>query len=419
MNNKVWYPYSQMQLNQSRYKVVHAEKEYITLDNGKQLIDGVSSWWAAIHGYNHPELNEALSEQANKFAHIMLGGLTHKPAEDFAEKLVQITPKGLNHVFFSDSGSVAVEVGLKMAIQYWSNKGKKAKCKFVSLKKAYHGDTFKAMEVGDDSDYQNSYNHILNKGFYTSIPKGGFNCTKEELQEALLELESILKAHANEIAGFIVEPIMQGAGGFQIYSPEYLTEAKKMCSDFNVLFIADEVATGFGRTGKLFACEHAGITPDILILGKALTAGYIGHAATLSTDIVYAAFLGSTYEEAFMHGPTFMGNPLACAVGIKSYEIFEREDYLNKIKHIETQFKVAFSDYQHEEIYEIRILGCMVVIETKSEISVKGFKPYAIKKGLWLRPFGKYIYATPPYTISEKSLQSLILGLIEWFEMKK
>ena len=232
MNNKVWYPYSQMQLKESRYTVVHAENEYITLDNGQQLIDGVSSWWAAIHGYNHPELNEALSEQTNKFAHIMLGGLTHKPAEDFAEKLVQITPKGLNHVFFSDSGSVAVEVGLKMAIQYWSNKGKKAKCKFVSLKKAYHGDTFKAMEVGDDSDYQNSYNHILNKGFYTSIPKGGFNCTKEELQEALLELESILKAHPNEIAGFIVEPIMQGAGGFQIYSPEYLTEAKKMCSDF-------------------------------------------------------------------------------------------------------------------------------------------------------------------------------------------
>ena len=418
MNNKVWYPYSQMQLNESRYKVVHAEKEYITLDNGQQLIDGVSSWWAAIHGYNHPELNEALSNQANKFAHIMLGGLTHKPAEDFAEKLVQITPKGLNHVFFSDSGSVAVEVGLKMAIQYWSNKGEKAKCKFVSLKKAYHGDTFKAMEVGDDLDYQNSYNHILNKGFYTSIPKGGFNCTKEELQEALLELESILKAHANEIAGFIVEPIMQGAGGFQIYSPEYLTEAKKMCSDFNILFIADEVATGFGRTGKLFACEHAGITPDILILGKALTAGYIGHAATLSTDVVYDAFLGSTYEEAFMHGPTFMGNPLACAVGLKSYEIFEREDYLNKIKHIETQFKVAFSDYQHEEIYEIRICGCMLVIETIDEDCLNGFKAYAIEKGLWLRPFGKYIYATPPYIISKEGLELIISGLFEWFEKK-
>ena len=413
--NKVWYPYSQMLLNEPRFKVSYAKDEFITLEDGNVLIDGVSSWWAAIHGYNNTELNKALSEQASKFSHVMLGGLTHNPVEKFAEKLIDISPKDLNHVFFSDSGSVAVEVALKMAIQYWSNKGESAKCKFVSLKDAYHGDTFKAMEVGDDSDYKTSYKHVLSKGFYVSIPKGGFHSNEEELNDAVREFEYLLEINSDKIAAFIVEPIMQGAGGFQLYSPKYLNEVKKLCEKYNVLFIADEVATGFGRTGKLFACDYADISPDIMILGKALTAGYMGHAATLATTDVYDSFLGETYEEAFMHGPTFMGNPLACAVGLKSLEIFERENYLSKVKEIESVFKDSFEKFHHTDVVEVRIIGCMIVMETKSADCLKGFKKYAIKKGLWLRPIGKYVYATPPFIISKSSLTKIITGLKSWF----
>jgi len=413
--SKVWYPYSQHALNEARLKVVRAEKEFLMLENGAVLIDGVSSWWAAIHGYNNKELNQAIVKQANNFSHIMLGGLTHNPVEQFAEKIVDITPDGLNHVFFSDSGSVAVEVALKMAVQYWSNQGNLNKGKFVALKNAYHGDTFKCMEVGDDPDYKSSYDHILNKGFNTSIPEGGFNASDAEINKALNEFESILINHSNEIAAFIVEPIMQGAGGFKVYSPKYLLEAKKLCNAYNVLFIADEVATGFGRTGKLFACNYAEITPDIMVLGKALTGGYIGHAATIATSKVFKAFLGETYEEALMHGPTFMGNPLACAVGLKSLEIFIRENYLDKVLTIETEFKNAFSDFSHKNIVEIRILGCMVVIETKNSNCNKGFKPYAVENGLWLRPIGRFLYATPPYTISRDSLKQIITGIKGWF----
>lgn len=415
MSSKVWYPYSQIKLNEPRFKVIKAEKEFLTLEGGKVLIDGVSSWWAAIHGYNNEELNQAMTNQAAKFSHVMLGGLTHDPVEQFADKLVEITPEGLNHVFFSDSGSVAVEVGLKMATQFWSNQGKTQKSKFVALYNSYHGDTFKAMEVGDDSDYQSSYSHVLNKGFYTSIPEGGFDASEQQLNAALNEFETILKNHGEEIAAFIVEPLMQGAGGFKLYAPEYLSKAKALCEQYDVLFIADEVATGFGRTGKLFACNHAEITPDIMILGKALTAGYVGHAATIATSKIFDAFLGETYEEAFMHGPTFMGNPIACAVGLKSIEIFERENYLNKVGQIESTFKKAFKDFNHKNIKDIRILGCMVVIETLSTECVKGFKLYAIDKGLWLRPIGKFLYATPPFTISEDSLNKIIAGLKDWF----
>ena len=413
--SNVWYPYSQHQLNEPRLKVVGAEREFLTLEDGRVLIDGVSSWWAAIHGYNNDELNQAMSVQLEKFAHVMMGGITHKPVEQFAEKLVEITPEGLNHVFFSDSGSVAVEVALKMAVQFWSNKGNLEKVKFIALKNSYHGDTYKCMEVGDDPDYQSSYAHVLHKGFHTSIPQGGVNPSEEQLQSAVEELERILNSHHKNIAAFIVEPLMQGAGGFKLYSPRYLKEARRLCTKYNVLFVADEVATGFGRTGKLFACDHAKISPDIMILGKALTAGYVGHAATLASSTVFDAFLGETYEEALMHGPTFMGNPLACAVGLKSYEIFERENYLEKVSHIEQVFKGAFSEFYHQNIQEIRCLGCMAVIETKDANCLKGFKQYAIDQGLWLRPIGKYLYATPPYTISNTSLHQIIKGLKDWF----
>jgi len=411
----VWYPYSQMSLNEPRYKVVRAENEFIELDNGQVLIDGVSSWWAAIHGYNNKELNQVLTEQADKFSHVMLGGLTHDPVEKLADLLVEITPQGLNHVFFSDSGSVAVEVGLKMAIQYWSNQGNLTKKKIVSFHNAYHGDTFKTMEVGDDPDYQSSYAHVLNKGFYVDIPKGGYEASMEDVLPALNQLEELFSKKSEQIAAFIVEPLMQGAAGFQLYSPVYLAKAKSICEKYDVLFIADEVATGFGRTGKLFACNHANISPDIMILGKALTGGYLGHAATVASSKIYDGFLGDSYEQALMHGPTFMGNPLACAVSLKSYEIFKKEDYLNKVEQINRYFRTTFKDFDHTDIKEIRYLGCMVVIETHHADCLKGFKLHAIKNNVWLRPIGKYIYTTPPYIISKDSLEKLVLTIKSWF----
>ncbi len=417
MKNSVWYPYQQMQLNSTKYKVIHAEKEFLYLDDKTKLIDGISSWWASIHGYNHPELNKALINQVEKFSHIMLGGLTHDPVQQLAEKLIEITPKDLKHVFFSDSGSVAVEVALKMAIQYWSNLNKKEKNKFISLKDAYHGDTFKTMEVGDDSDYQNSFNHILNKGYYVSTPKDEMKASDSSIQLALNELEDLLKIQHNNIAAFIVEPIIQGAAGFQLYSPIYLEKAFKLCKKYRVLFICDEVATGFGRTGKLFASEHAEISPDIMVIGKALTAGYLGHAATLASTEIFNAFLGNEYDKAFMHGPTFMGNPLACAVALKGIEIFENENYIEKISNIEKIFIEKLSILKHKNIKKIRVLGGMAVIEVNDSKALDGVQEFAYKNGVWLRPFGNFLYSTPPYIINHSSLNTIISTIINWFEV--
>lgn len=409
-NNQVWYPYRQMQHDFAEYEVVHAEKEFIFLKDGNRLIDGVSSWWAAIHGYNHPELNKVINEQVSKFSHIMLGGFTHQPVKQLASKLVEITPEGLNHIFFSDSGSVGVEVALKMAVQFWANKGQSIKNKFISLKGAYHGDTFKTMEVGDDSDYNQSFANVLNKGFYVSPPYNSNDTNK-----SIHELECILSNNSEKIAAFICEPILQGAAGFKVYGAEFLKIAYKLCKQYNVLFIADEVATGFGRTGKLFACEHARITPDIMVLGKGLTGGYIGHAATIVTSEVFNAFLGDNYETAFMHGPTFMGNPLACAVALKSIEIFDRDDYLLKIKQIEKIFIANFENFKDFRIKEIRILGGFIALEFIDNKVLEGFQSYAIENGVWLRPFGNCLYIAPSYIIEENSLIKLVYVIKEWF----
>ena len=326
----LWYPYTQMQNADSFPIVKGANGVTLFLESGATLIDAISSWWVAIHGYNHPTLNKALLQQAEKFSHVMLGGLTHSPAIDLAEKLVHITPHGLNHAFFSDSGSVAVEVALKMAFQFWINGGNHEKNKILSLKNAYHGDTFKAMEVSDDSDFNATFSRHLTRGYTLPTPNGGFYADEETLIDDIRYLENILEKESGGIAAFILEPIVQCAGGFKMYSPEYLKAARQLCDQYKVLLIFDEVATGFGRTGKRFAAEHAGVTPDVLILGKALTGGYLGHAATLSNSIVFESFLGDDYRKAFMHGPTYMGNPLACAIALQSIELFEQENYLKK-----------------------------------------------------------------------------------------
>ncbi|MCD8742522.1 adenosylmethionine--8-amino-7-oxononanoate transaminase [Mucilaginibacter roseus] len=412
----LWYPYTQMKHANRLPKMVAGHGVMMELEDGRKLIDGISSWWSVIHGYNHPVLNTALAEQAGKFAHVMLGGLTHEPALQLAEALVRITPAGLNHVFFSDSGSIGVEVALKTAIQYWKNLGYQGKTKIVSLKNGYHGDTFKAMEVSDDSDFSHAFADVLHRDFIVEIPEGGFDAPADLVQPAIDQLEHLLISNSENIAAFIVEPIVQCAGGFHIYSPLYLRAARELCNKYNVLLIFDEVATGFGRTGKLFAAEHAGVTPDIMVVGKALTAGYMGHAATLSTDAVYHSFLGESYEKALMHGPTFMANALTCTVALKSIELFEQEDYLSKIKQINTIINQEFDTINSPFIADKRSIGAIGVIEFKDAAMLNGFKAFAMDKGVWLRPIGNVLYLMPPYIIQADELKSIINVMQKWVD---
>lgn len=399
--------------------MVSGEGVIMHLEDGRSLIDGISSWWAVIHGYNHPALNAALLTQANKFAHVMLGGMTHNPALDLAAKLVSITPEGLNHVFFSDSGSIGVEVALKMSIQYWKNIGYQGKSKIISLRNGYHGDTFKAMEVSDDSDFTRAFSDVLKRGFILDIPEGGFDAGATVVKQAADELEALLQQEHQHIAAFIVEPIVQCAGGFNIYSPLYLQLARELCTKYNVLLVFDEVATGFGRTGKMFAAEHAGITPDIMILGKALTAGYMGHAATLATSAVFDSFLGDNYEKALMHGPTFMANPLACAVALQSISIIEEEHYLQKIEKIQSIIREQFDTLTSPAIVAKRSIGAIGALEMKDAPCLSGFKEFSQQHGVWLRPIGNVLYLMPPYIISEKELLTILQVMKEWIQQIK
>lgn len=415
----LWYPYTQMKQVGELPKMKSGEGVIMHLEDGRALIDGISSWWAVIHGYNHPALNTALVAQVNKFAHVMLGGMTHNPALELAAKLVNITPEGLNHVFFSDSGSIGVEVALKMAIQYWKNIGYNGKSKIISLRNGYHGDTFKAMEVSDDSDFTRAFADVLHRGFILDIPEGGFDADTATVERAAAKLEELLQREHAYIAAFIVEPIVQCAGGFNIYSPLYLKIARELCSKYNVLFIFDEVATGFGRTGKLFAAEHTGVTPDIMILGKAMTAGYMGHAATLATTEVFNSFLGENYEKALMHGPTFMANPLACAVALESIAIIEKENYLQKVEKIQAIIRREFDAFTSPAIIAKRTIGAIGALEMKDAACLAGFKPFSQSKGVWLRPIGNVLYLMPPYIISEDELLTILRVMREWIDQIK
>ncbi|MDR3000923.1 MAG: adenosylmethionine--8-amino-7-oxononanoate transaminase [Fibromonadaceae bacterium] len=396
----LWFPYAQMQTMPLPLKVARAEGVKLCLENGQELIDAISSWWCAIHGYNNKEINAALQEQMQKFSHVMLGGLTHEPAERLAEKLVSKT-QGLNHVFFADSGSVGMEVAMKMAVQFWKNNGVEGKYKFAALYKGYHGDTTGVMSIGDPEEGM----HHLFKGF---LPKQFF------INPNLNEMESLFKEHSKEIAAFACEPLLQGAGGFNFYSPEFLKGAIALCKKYNVLFIADEIATGFGRTGTMFACEQAGVQPDIMVLGKALTGGYLGLSATLASTHVYNSFLGES-EKAFMHGPTFMGNALACSAALASLEIFERENYLQKIARINEILEEELLNFEARGVKETRVLGACGVIETLSEKDHKGIQEFAAERGVWLRPFLNVVYTMPPYIISEKELRKVCRVMKEFF----
>jgi len=414
MQNEIWYPYAQIQNLPAQLEVVRAEGVTLHLADGRELIDAISSWWSVIHGYGHPELNAAAKGQIDRMAHVMLGGLTHQPAQQLAEKLVAITPTGLNHVFFADSGSVGVEVALKMSLQYWKNTDHPQKEKFVALRNAYHGDSLGSMSVCDPVDSMHSqFSGLLQRNYFLDAPDNA------NLSSDIETMEKFISDHHRELAGFIVEPLLQAAGGFNMYSPEYLRAARAVCDQCDVLLLFDEVATGFGRTGSLFAADQAGISPDIMVLGKALTAGYFGHSATLATTRVFEGFYGDDYSCAFMHGPTFMGNATICAIALKSIEIFEREDYLARIARIESLLNQNLKRIRSEHIKDIRVLGATGVVEVFEPVSLSGIQDFAADHRVWLRPFGGCVYTMPAYVIADEQLMKIITVIDQWFQLER
>ena len=392
----IWYPYQQMKKMKPPYKVVNAEGVYLYTEE-QALIDSVSSWWSVIHGYKNPVLTEAIQTQAGIFSHVMLGGLTHEPVERLSAKLQEWLPGDLDYCFFSDSGSVAVEVALKMALQFNTNRGAD-RPKVLSLTHSYHGDTFKAMEVGDDEDYHFAFGVKKNViHIPTEIPA---------LEEAFLQ-------HGGELNCFIVEPLLQGAGGMRMYDISFLKRARELCDEYDVLLIFDEVATGFGRTGNRFVADL--VLPDILVLGKALTGGCIGHAATVANHRVYQGFYGDSQELALMHGPTFMGNALACSVALKSIELFENGDYMAKIRRIEEITRREMAGFTDSRVKEVRILGGCVCVEVHDPAVLDGYQQFAYEHGVFSRPFLRYLYAMVPYVIEEAELVRVLDTMKEWF----
>lgn len=399
----IWYPYQQMKTMKAPYKVVDAEGVYLYTEDQK-LIDSVSSWWSVIHGYKHPALTAAIQEQAGRFSHVMLGGLTHAPAQMLSEKLAAFLPGDLDYCFFSDSGSVAVEVALKMALQYYMNRGETQRTMVLALEHAYHGDTFKTMEVGDDEDYH----FVLNA--YGKSPYVVHTPTKIDA------LEKAFAQYHNKLNCLLVEPLLQGAGGMRMYDVSFLKRARELCDRYGVLLIFDEVATGFGRTGNRFVADL--VLPDILVLGKALTGGYIGHAVTVANRRVYNGFYDNDPTHALMHGPTFMGNALACSVALKSIELFEAEDYMSKIRRIEAVTKREMQNFSDSRIREIRIMGGCVCIEVYDPAVLKGYQEFAYQNGVFSRPFLNYLYAMVPYIIDESELVQVLSVMKWWFHSR-
>ena len=388
--NNLWHPYAKIPNTISSHHVISAEGVYLNLDNGKKVIDGMSSWWSVIHGYNNQRLNEAIKTQLDQMSHVMFGGLTHEPAIKLGQKLIEITPKELTKVFFADSGSISVEVALKMALQYWHQKGEKNKTKFVTPFGGYHGDTFGAMSVCDpDNGMHSMFSGVLPKHFFAKRPN--LNNT----DEALDDLKAIVQNHHHEIAALILEPIVQGAGGMNFYSSDYLIGANQLCKEFGILLIFDEIATGFGRTGKLFALEHAKVVPDILCLGKALTGGYMTLAATITNDEL------SNTVGTLMHGPTFMANPLACAVAFESINLLLESNWESGINMIEKELRNGLLPLkENDSVEDVRVLGAIGVVEMKESIDIERTQSKLIENGVWLRPFGKLLYTMPPFVSS-------------------
>lgn len=396
----IWYPYQQMKTMQAPFEIVDAEGVYLYTKEHK-MIDSVSSWWSVIHGYKHPALNEAIIEQVGKFSHVMLGGLTHEPVRKLSDKLQSFLPGDLDYCFFSDSGSVAVEVALKMALQYYVNRGEQQRTMILALEHAYHGDTFKTMEAGDDEDYHFVLNAYGKSPHVVHIPT------------EIAALEQAFAQYHDKLNCVLVEPLLQGAGGMRMYDVSFLQRARELCDQYGVLLIFDEVATGFGRTGNRFVADL--VLPDILVLGKALTGGYIGHAVTVANHKVYDGFYDDDPAHALMHGPTFMGNALACSVALKSIELFESENYMDKIARIEAITRRELEGFSDPRIREIRIMGGCVCIEVYNSETLRGYQQFACERGVFSRPFLNYLYAMVPYVISEDQLVTVLDCMKAWF----
>jgi len=406
----IWHPYTSMTNPLTSYLVESASGCELTLASGEKLIDGMSSWWATIHGYNHPILNKAVIDQTHKMAHVMFGGISHEPAITLCQKLIEITPEPLNRIFLADSGSIAVEVAIKMAIQYWQAKQQVAKTKLLTVRNGYHGDTFAAMSVCDPVNGMHQlFESCLMKNIFAPAPQSRFGEVFDPAE--LSELSQLFADHHQELAAFIIEPIVQGAGGMRIYHPDYLAACRTLCDKYNVLFIVDEIATGFGRTGKLFACEHANISPDIMCLGKAITGGYMTLSATLCTEHI-ANTISDGEAGCFMHGPTFMANPLACAVANASLSLLLQGNWQQQVHELEHLLKQHLTPLiAHERVADTRVLGAIGVVECKQAVNVQVIQQHFVKLGVWIRPFGKLIYIMPPYIMSETELLTLIAAI--------
>lgn len=388
------------------FPVVSAIGVTLTLADGRELIDGMASWWCAIHGYNHPVLNEALSAQLIDMAHVMFGGLTHEPAVRLAQKLVEITPRDLEVVFFADSGSVSVEVAIKMAIQYWAAEGRASKQKLLTIRQGYHGDTFGAMAVCDPVTGMHSlFRNVLPEHYFADTPRTRFD--EEWREDDIASLKTLAEHRHDEIAAVILEPVVQGAGGMWFYSPAYLNKVREICDQFDLLLIFDEVATGFGRTGKLFACEHSRIAPDIMCLGKALTGGYMTLAAALTSRKV-ADTISAGGEGVFMHGPTFMANPLACSVALASIRLLEQSGWQERVNNIQSQLQAELAACRDlDNITDVRVLGAIGVVEVDRPVDMHVVPHWFVDRSVWIRPFSRLIYVMPPYIINPAELTQL------------
>lgn len=415
----LWHPYTSMHQPLPCYPVVATEGAYIELASGQKLIDGMSSWWSAIHGYNNPVIAEAVTSQLKTMPHFMFGGAAHSTASELGQRLIELTPKALQHIFLADSGSIAIEVALKMALQYWQSTGQPSKRKLLTVRGGYHGDPFACMSVGDpENGQQHLFRGLISKQFYA--PRPAVRYAEDWSDNDIAELRGLLQQHHQSTAAIIIEPIVQGAVSMRFYHPQYLTELRRLCDEFSVLLIFDEIATGFGRTGKLFAMEHAGVCPDIVSVGKALTSGTMTLAATIASTKV-ADGISNGSAPVLMHGPTFMANPLACAAACASVDLLMDqsndalypEGWQQRVSNIERSLHSLKAIAEHPEVADVRILGAIGVVEMRNPVDVAKVQAALVERSVWVRPFGHLIYIMPPYILTDAQLTHLCDSIVD------